>query len=84
MGRKRNWDKISSQRPTDTAKYRDVYEDQQLDRGSLQEKQTMTSRTIVAIVVGILVFFCTYFFMSLLNGLIHHQKTGYILIIWQM
>lgn len=74
MGRKRNWDKISSQRPTDTAKYRDVYEDQQLDRGSLQEKQTMTGRTIVAIVVGILVFFCTYFFMSLLNGVYPPSK----------
>lgn len=74
MGRKRNWDKISSQRPTDTAKYRDVYEDQQLDRGTLQEKQTMTGRTIVAIMVGILVFFFTYFLMSLLNGIYPPSK----------
>ena len=74
MGRKRNWDKISSQRPTDTAKYRDVYEDQQLDRGTLQEKQTMTGRTIISIIVGIIVFFCVYFLMSLINGLYPPSK----------
>ncbi len=52
---KRNWDKIQSQATGDSARYRDVYEEQQLDRKRLEKPQTMTSRTILAIVAGVAV-----------------------------
>lgn len=52
---KRNWDKIRTQSNADSARYRDVYEDQQLDRKRIEKPQTMTSRTILAVVAGLLV-----------------------------
>ena len=51
---KRNWDRIKNQKPTDTLQYRDVYEDQQLERSDLDKRQTMTSRTILSLCVGLL------------------------------
>ena len=47
---KRNWDRIKNQKPTDTLQYRDVYEDQQLERSDLDKRQTMISRTILSLV----------------------------------
>ena len=52
--KKSNWDLIRGQKDTETVKYRDVYEDQQLERGSIAEKQTMTSRFILSGVAAIL------------------------------
>ena len=49
---KRNWDKIQSQATGDSARFRDVYEEQQLDRKRLEKPQTMTSRAILAAVAG--------------------------------
>lgn len=53
MARK-NWDRLRRQSITDTLKYRDVYESQQLERSKSGQKKTFTSRNIVAICVGIL------------------------------
>ena len=53
---KKNWDQIRNQKALDTAKYRDVYEDQQLERGSLAEKQSMFSRNILNGIVCALIF----------------------------
>lgn len=50
---KSNWDRIKNLKPTDTAKYRDVYESQQLERSDLDKRQTMTGRTILAAAVGL-------------------------------
>lgn len=55
MAKKKNWDFVRKQRATDTAKYRDVYEDQQLERGELGKKQTMTGRAILAGIAGVFV-----------------------------
>lgn len=57
---KRNWDLINKQQPKDTMRYRDVYEDQQLERGHLQAKQTKTSRIIICIVVTVIVAVLSY------------------------
>lgn len=61
MSKKRNWDKISSQSPTETVSGRDVYEDQQMDRGKISEKQSPTSRIVFVTCVALLVMFVTYF-----------------------
>ena len=49
---KRNWDKIRTQKNADNARFRDVYEDQQLDRSHIGERETMLSRSILAAVVA--------------------------------
>ena len=53
---KKNWDRIRNQSALDTAKYRDVYEDQQLERGSLAEKQTMFGRNILNGIICAMIF----------------------------
>ena len=58
-----NWDIIQETPDTDTLKYRDVYEEQQLERSDMEKKQTPVSRIIataaatlgVAIVVWLLI-----------------------------
>lgn len=67
MAKKRNWDKISDQKPTDTVKYRDVYDDQQLDRGKIQEKQSPASRIVVAVIATILVMVLVWFIVALVQ-----------------
>lgn len=54
MSEKTNWDRINEQDVTDSVRYRDVYEDQQLDRTKIQKKQKPTSRIIFSVVVAIL------------------------------
>lgn len=49
----KNWDKIRNQSVTDTLRNRDVYESQQLDRTKVGQKQSFTSRHIIAICVGV-------------------------------
>ena len=50
---KTNWDKIRNQATEDNARFRDVYEEQQLDRSYIDKKQTMTSRMILAAAAGL-------------------------------
>lgn len=61
---KKNWDKVKSQQPSDSTKYRDVYEDQQLERSKIEEKQSPASRIILTTVLAILIFAALYFFIS--------------------
>lgn len=56
MARKQTaFDKLSGRDPEDTLAYRDVFEGQQLDRSKIEGKRSKTSRTVVAVVVGVLV-----------------------------
>lgn len=64
MARKTNWQKLKAKKPRDTIKYRDVYEDQQLDRSEIEGMQTMTSRLIFTIIFTIIVFIAVYFLTS--------------------
>lgn len=50
-----NWDKISARRPEETLAHRDVYDDQQLDRGQLRTKKSNAPGLVVAGVAGVLV-----------------------------
>ena len=47
--KKSNYDKIQAQSNADTARYRNVYEEQQMDRTRMGEKLTMASRAPIAI-----------------------------------
>ena len=62
--KKTNWDRLQKKPVDKSVKYRDVYEDQQLDRSEIQEKQTMTSRTVLVIILTLLVGAITYFTVS--------------------
>lgn len=57
---KRNWDVLKKQKPQDSVKYRDVYEDQQLERSQIEAKQTPTSRIILASVLAVIIFIASY------------------------
>ena len=54
MAKKNNWDKIRTQSNEENARFRDVYEDQQLDRSHIAKRETMASRAWIAIVASIL------------------------------
>lgn len=65
MARKKtNWQKLQAKEPRDTLKYRDVYEDQQLDRSEIEGLQTMTSRLVFTLVFTVIVFLVAYFTTS--------------------
>lgn len=67
---KTNWDRISAQDPQSKFQYRDVYEDQQLERSKIAEKQSPTSRIVAAVAAAILVFVLVYVVMSMASGFI--------------
>lgn len=67
MGKKRNWDQIRGQKTTDTVKYRDVFEDQQLERGNIAEKENMLSRTLLTLAISGVVFVLLWFLISLIQ-----------------
>lgn len=71
---KKNWDIIRKQKDTETVKYRDVYEDQQLERGSIAEKQTMTGRIILSAGVAAFAGILTWMIMS--YGQMYTMKDG--------
>lgn len=60
MAKKTNWDIIKDRKPEDTTKYRDVYNDQQLERSKIEEKQSPLSRIIATVVVAILAGILVY------------------------
>ena len=64
--RKSNWSIIKKQKPTDTLRNRDVYEDQQLERGSLAEKETMTSRVLLDLAISGITFLLIWMLISLI------------------
>ena len=57
---KRNWDLVRKQQNADKLQYRDVYEDQQMERSKLPAKQTATARIILALAVSLLAAFIAY------------------------
>lgn len=48
-----NWEKLSARSADQTLKNRDVFEEQQLDRSSIEGLNTKTSRTTVSVIVGV-------------------------------
>lgn len=55
MPKKSNWQVMQGQDEHDNTRYRDVYEDQQLERSKIQQKQSPVSRVVLAVVMTVLV-----------------------------
>lgn len=55
MAKKKNWDILQSRNRKDLVQNRDVYEDQQLERSKITEKQSPLGRTIAACVLTVFV-----------------------------
>lgn len=60
MARKSNTEILSKRRYTDTPQGRDVYNRQRLERGQMEDPQTMTSRAILCVVAAVFVFALVY------------------------
>lgn len=54
MRKRTSWDVVSGRQYDETAKGRDVYNDQQMEREGLPEKQTMTLRLVLAVIASVL------------------------------
>ena len=57
-----NWDKINAQDASQTLRNRDVYGDQQLDRSSIGEEKSPTSRIIFAVILTAVLMFIFWIF----------------------
>lgn len=62
-----NWEKMQKKGVNDSPATRDVFEDQQLDRGYLPQKTSFTSRRVLCIVIGCLVALGVYISWSLIE-----------------
>lgn len=62
-----NWDIVRKAKPGETLRNRDVYQDQQLERGKEEKVQTMTTRAIFAGICGILTFLGVYLALGMVN-----------------
>ena len=67
--KEKNWDIVKGQKKSETMRFRDVYEDQQLERSSIAPKQTMASRNILAACVGLFGFFVVWLVVTLVQML---------------
>lgn len=67
MATKSSWSILHGEKDTETTKNRDVYNDQQLERGTIRDKQTMTSRIIVTAVLSVLATIATFLVIGLIN-----------------
>lgn len=69
------WDQLRNRDSSQTTQYRDVYEDQQLDRTSLGHKRSMKSRVVADIAMTIFFFFIFWVVFSIIEA-IQAQMTG--------
>ena len=61
---KRNWERLQGRDIQDTVRYRDVYEDQQLERSRIEGKLDIQSRKIITAVLSVVVMLAIYFIFS--------------------
>lgn len=59
------WEKLRSRKAADTLANRDVYRDQQVDRSKIETPETGTSRTVLSVIVGVIVFALTWSLLSM-------------------
>ena len=71
---KSNWRRVQEQSYDKTLHGRDVYENQQLDRSEIPKKQTMTSRTIVALLAGVLSAILLYVLIAYFCNVVDNFK----------
>ena len=53
MANKTNWQVLQGKDKHDSIAFRDVYEDQQLERSKIQDKQSPFSRIVITIILKI-------------------------------
>ena len=58
--KQKNWKVIKNQQYLETAQGRDVYNEQQLERGKLQDKQTFFVRGLICVLAGVATAFLVY------------------------
>jgi len=68
----KNWKALAKRKSGDTLQNRDVYDSQQMERGTIAKKQTMTTRSILA---GALAFLSAGVVWSAWSGVNNFQKT---------
>lgn len=66
MGKPSNWSVLKKQSDSDSLRYRDVYEDQQLERSEIEAKQSPVSRIILAVVASVLTAAIVYVLVSMI------------------
>lgn len=72
--RKTNWERLSSKDVTDTVRYRDVYEQQQLDRRGAAHMQSPVPRTVAAVSLSVIVTVITWFLIAGIQWLIYAAR----------
>ncbi len=60
MARKSNAELLASQKYSDTPRGRDVHEHQRLERGRMEDPQSMTSRLVLCVILAVLTFALVY------------------------
>ena len=85
MAKQNNWEKLQKQRNEDNSRFRDVYEDQQLDRSRIGERQTMASRAWIAILVGVLVGLVFWLLVATIdmNGITFEMNDGWFQFVYK-
>ncbi|MEU6263726.1 type IV secretory system conjugative DNA transfer family protein [Saccharopolyspora shandongensis] len=63
-----NWDKISARTSGETLTNRDVYDDQQLDRGKLQARRSKTPGVVAAVIAGVVVAIVAWLLYSAITA----------------
>lgn len=71
---KTNWERLSSKDVTDTVRYRDVYEQQQLDRRGAAHMQSPVPRTVAAVSLSVIVTVITWFLVAGIQWLIYAAR----------
>lgn len=66
-----NWDRLKNREPDETMQYRDVYEDQQLERNKREAPKTMTTRIIADIAMTIFMFFMIWLLISFFQWMVY-------------
>lgn len=72
-----NWDKIQKKKPQDTTRYRDVYDDQQLDRSVIEEGGKKTGWVVLSAVFSVLIAVAAYFLVSIIMWLMVAIPSGF-------
>lgn len=60
MAKKTNWQVLQSKDDHDSMQFRDVYEDQQLERSKIQDKQSPLLRVVITVILTIMVAAMTW------------------------
>lgn len=71
MPKKSNWELLKAKDEADTPRYRDVYDDQQLERSRIEEKQSPVSRIVLTVLAGVFVAVIVYFVGCAVEAMSH-------------